>query len=364
MHILIHPTPPSLTTDLWIGRALLHEEILQALVKKWGHKRILIANRTVATLYGEGLAAKCQAELLVVSLSYPTKSREQKEWLENELLARKCGRDTVIIALGGGEIIDVVGYLASTYLRGVPLVLIPTTLLAIVDASIGGKTAVDTPHGKNLIGSYYPAKAIFSDLDTLDSLPEAEWQNGLAEILKAALISDPELWALCDNHWRGQLLEIARRAAEVKIATIEADPYEKGLRRILNFGHTVAHALEAVAEYRVAHGEMVAIGLLTESYLSMRLGLLPLAKFEEIDAKISRAGFQLRLPPNYTRAKFLEAMRFDKKARQGAVRFTLLEEIGRAAICDGEYCQAVPEEILQEMTQWMESRMIHPALTI
>jgi 3-dehydroquinate synthase len=327
------------------------------LVKKWGHKRIIIANRTVATLYGEWLAIKCQAELLTVSSSYLTKSREQKEWLENELLARKCGRDTLIIALGGGEIIDVVGYLASTYLRGVPLVLIPTTLLAIVDASIGGKTAVDTPHGKNLIGSYYPAKAIISDLDTLDSLPDAEWQNGLAEILKAALIADQELWALCDEHWREPLLEITRRAAQVKIATIEKDPLEKGLRRILNFGHTVAHALEAMAKYQVAHGEMVAIGLLAESYLSMRLGLLPLAKFEEIDTKISRAGFQLRLPANYDRAKFLEAMRFDKKASQGSVRFTLLEEIGRAASFDGEYCRFVSEERVQEMAAWMETAL-------
>jgi len=364
VHILIHPTTPPLTTDLWIGHGLLHEEILQTVVKKWGHRAIIIANRAVATLYGEWLAAKCQAELLCVSARHLTKSRETKEWLENELLARKCGRDTVLIALGGGEIIDVVGFLASTYLRGVPLVLIPTTLLAIVDASIGGKTAIDTPQGKNLIGSYYPAKAIISDLDTLNSLPEAEWQNGLAEILKAALIADKELWGMCDDRWRANLIEIARRASQVKISTIEADPLEKGLRRILNFGHTVAHALEAMAAYQVAHGEMVAIGLLAESYLSMRIGLLPLAKFEEIDTKISLAGFQLRLPTNYDTAKFLEAMRFDKKASQGGVRFTLLEETGQAASFNGEYCQFVPEELVLEMAGWMESRMVHPALTL
>jgi 3-dehydroquinate synthetase len=227
----------------------------------------------------------------------------------------------------------------------------------MVDASIGGKTGIDTPHGKNLIGSYYPAKAIISDLDTLESLPETEWRNGLAEILKAALIADSSLWPLCDSEWRSRLVSIAELAIRVKISAIETDPLEKGRRRILNFGHTVAHALEAAAQYRIAHGEAVAIGLMAESYLSMRLGLLQKNFFQEITAKIEASGFALRMPPSYDRTRFFDAMAYDKKTAKGALRFTLIEQIGQAANFNGEYCSPVPVELVHEMTQWMESKI-------
>jgi 3-dehydroquinate synthase len=355
MHLAIKPAPSSATTELWVDHGLLQGTLLPSLIQQWAARAVIIAHHSIATLYGEHLAAMCNAELLVIPQNgKPLKSRENKAFIEDELLARKCGRDTVLIALGGGATTDLVGFVASTYLRGVPLIFIPTTLLAIVDASIGGKTSIDTPQGKNLIGSYYQPKAIISDLDMLASLPNAEWQNGLAEILKAALIADSSLWTLCDGAWRAKLAPIVEKAMHVKIGTIEKDPQEKGLRRILNFGHTVAHALESVANYKIAHGEAVAIGLLAESYLSMRLGLLPQNPFQEIEARITGANFPLRLPSNYNRTSFLHAMQHDKKNAKGVVRFTLLTHIGGAGAFDGQYCRPVSEEALQEMSEWME----------
>jgi len=421
MNTTITPILPTATTELYLGRDLLQGEIIPHLIKKWGHRAVLIADPIVAELYGTQLSTKWKAELIVLpKIGEAAKSRETKEWLEDQLFAGHCGRDTVLIALGGGAITDLVGFVASTYLRGIPLLLLPTTLLAIVDASLGGKTGIDTHHGKNLLGSYYPPKAIIADLNTLKSLPPTEWQNGLAEILKAALIANPALWTLCDKSWRSKLEQIVPLAIGVKIATIEQDPLEKGFRRILNFGHTVAHALEAVAGYQMAHGEAVAIGLIAESYLSMRMGLLGKGVFEEIVARIASSGFVLQLPWNYDRSKFLSALAYDKKTARGVLRFTLITSIGkvydaRSSVVNledhqsspspmhhssailmqygsrhdasnlshsealqnspnltarriydarsslvnsgGEYCSSVPHELVLDMIEWMENKL-------
>ncbi|HEV7737391.1 MAG TPA: 3-dehydroquinate synthase [Chlamydiales bacterium] len=355
MHSTIAPLLSAATTELRVGHNLYQNETVPLLIKKWGHRAVLITDPIVAELYGKQLSAKWQTDLIVVpKMGEAIKSREMKEWIEDQLFAGHYGRDTVLLAVGGGAITDVVGFVASTYLRGIPLLLLPTTLLAIVDAAIGGKTGIDTHHGKNLLGTYYPPKAIIADLSTLKSLPNAEWQNGLAEILKAALIANPALWPLCDNSWRSRLEQIVPLAIQVKIDTIEQDPLEKGLRRILNFGHTVAHALEANACYQIAHGETVAIGLMAESYLSMRMGLLENTVFEQIIARIKGSGFLLQLPRNYDRSKFLSALAYDKKTAKGVIRFTLIEKIGKTATFDGAYCCPVPQELLLDMIDWME----------
>ena len=357
-HQTISPLLPPSTTELHTGSNLFHNETVPKLLTKWGHRAVIITDPIVAELYGIHLSQKWQTDLIVVpTIGESAKTREVKAWLEDQLLAKRYGRDTVLLALGGGSITDLVGFVASTYLRGVPLFLLPTTLLAIVDAAIGGKTGIDTQHGKNLLGSYYPPKVIIADLNTLESLPLQEWQNGLAEILKAALIADSALWTLCNNVWRSKLEQIAPHAIQVKIDTIEQDPLEKGLRRILNFGHTVGHALEAVACYQIAHGEAVAIGLMAESYLSMRMGLLDSNSLEEIFARISSSGFLLQLPGNYDRINFLSAMAYDKKIARGVLRFTLIEKIGKAVSFNGEYCCPVPHELVLDMIDWMENSL-------
>lgn len=355
--LTLRPPLPSPETEYWLGRQFLTGELLSQRTEQYGYQTVIIADAAIASTLGAKLSCACQAKMLTIPGGEHCKTREMKQQLEDALLREKYGRDTVLIALGGGVTMDLVGFLASTYLRGVPLILVPTTLLAAVDAAIGGKTGVDTPHGKNLIGTFYLPKAIIVDLNVLQTLPTQEWLNGLAEILKSALIANAALWDLCERpDWReqGPLEQIVEWTALVKMQAIGRDPLENGMRRMLNFGHTIAHGLEAIAQYKIAHGEAVALGLIVESYLSMQLGYLSPVDFAAIQRRLSQAGFALRLPADYNRQRFLEALCFDKKKARGTVRFTLIEAIGKALPFDGEYCRPIPPTSLDQMIAWME----------
>ena len=332
-------------TSYLLGTSLISQ--LHSLVKKLALKPIVICD---AALLAQ--ASQLGYDYLSFPSGEASKTREIKHWLEEELLLRKLGRDTVIIAMGGGVATDLVGFLASTYMRGVPLVLVPTSLLAMVDAAIGGKTSVDTAHGKNLIGTYYSPKAIFADMDYLESLPEREWLNGLAEIWKAGLIADASIWRL--KEWRKALPEVIEKAARVKIDCVTKDFQEQGLRRILNFGHTIGHALEALANYEIAHGEAVALGTVVESYLSHQLGYLSKAEFEEIQMRYHDASFSLKLPRDYNREKFLQALSYDKKKVGSTVRFVLIDRIGHVVPFDGQYCRGISDSELHSLLDWME----------
>jgi len=287
------------------------------------------------------------------------KSRERKSALEDMLLSQKFGRDTCMIALGGGVTTDLVGYLASTYCRGVPLILVPTTLLAMVDAAIGGKTAVNTQFGKNLIGTFYPPDCIFIDPSTLSSLPISEWTNGIAEVIKYALIHSPQLFQMLRNWNRADIKQteiIIQECVLIKAQVVEMDFEEKlGLRRILNFGHTIAHALELLENYHLPHGEAVAIGMLVESFISVRMGYLPQASLSEIEELIRSFPFALKISSGVTREKMLEALLLDKKNAQGAIRFVLLEKIGACHPFNREYCTSIPAKNLDEALSWMFS---------
>jgi 3-dehydroquinate synthase len=320
---------------------LLGRNFLRAgLLKPFGAlRRVLIADEALKSLYAEKLAKEFQAEFL---LTPNLKSRETAHDLTDALFKLGCGRDTLLIALGGGAALDLIGFAASIYMRGLPLIFIPTTLLAMVDAAIGGKTGIDTPHGKNLIGTIYEPKAIFADLDLLKTLPDKEWVNGFAEILKMGLIYDASIWKKPD----------ILKAIRGKMAIVGKDPREQGLRRILNFGHTIGHALETVADYLLPHGACVALGCAVEAHLSMRLGFLKAKEFAEILDLYCR--FPLRLPKSYTRAKLLSAMAHDKKSAQGEVRFVLIDRIGHAIPFEGAYCRKVDFSELESTLEWME----------
>lgn len=329
--------PPA--TELYIGRNLQ--------IPIAGNRRaILVADATLKDLYAVDLAQKMQAELLIIPSGEKAKSAETAAFLMEELFKMGCGRDTVLIALGGGVTTDLVGYVASVYMRGIPLILAPTTLLAIVDAAIGGKTAIDTAYGKNLIGTFYPPQAIVADLERLDTLPEKEWFNGRAEILKMGLISEPAIFEMDEA---GRIF----KAIEGKIAIIARDPTEKGLRRILNFGHTIAHALEAISNFEIAHGEAVALGCVVEAHLSMQLGYLAPRDFETIQTLYSC--FPLKLPNAYDRSKLLSAMAHDKKRAMGEIRFVLIDRIGHAMAFEGAYCRPVTQTELEPTLNWMEN---------
>ena len=337
------------STELYIGQNILTADRLLECCGKL--RIILIADAAIKDLYAVDLARKIHAELLTIPTGEKAKALETVQNLIDELCKMGCGRDTVLIALGGGVTTDLVGFVASIYLRGVPLIFIPTTMLAIVDAAVGGKTAIDTPYGKNLIGTIYYPKAIFADLDMLQTLPEKEWFNGLAEILKMGLIQEPTIWEMAEKNNKDP--DLILKAIQGKIRVVEEDPTERGLRRILNFGHTIGHALEMVAHYAMPHGEAVALGCAVEAHLSMRLGYLSTKDFKQIEGMYNR--FSLKLPKTYVRSQLFSAMAHDKKKAHGEIRFVLIDKIGHAVPFDGAYCRVVTQSELGPTLDWMES---------
>jgi 3-dehydroquinate synthase len=282
-----------------------------------------------------------------------SKSLAMASRLFTRLAQRGADRHSLICALGGGVIGDLSGFVAATYMRGIPFVQVPTTLLAMVDSSIGGKTGVNHRLGKNLIGAFYPPRAVFTDTALLRSLPEREYLCGLSEVVKAGVIADAELFAyleaqvtaVCQRH-EPVMTTFIERAIAVKVNVVQQDPTERGLRAILNFGHTIGHALEAVTAYaRYSHGEAVAVGMALVADMSERLGYCPAAVRQRLHALL-RA---VQLPLTYTDVepqRLLAAMAHDKKALNGVVRFVLLQDIGTVA-----FHQEVPLEVLQAVLQ-------------
>jgi len=318
----------------------------------------LFCDHTVASLIGNRWHAHLrEAGLPVEIFTFPSgeqeKSRNRLEELQELLFAQKFGKDTCMIALGGGVTTDLIGYLASTYCRGTALVFAPTTLLGMVDAAIGGKTGINTPYGKNLLGTFYPADQVLLDPSLLSTLPLSEWTNGAAEVIKYALIRSPQLFQML-RAWNikdpAYLERILYECILIKAEVVEIDFEEKtGLRRILNFGHTIAHALELLENYTLPHGRAVAIGMLVEAYISWKMGHLSRAAFEEIDAMIRSFAFALHLSKQITLEKMHAALLFDKKNG----RFVLLNGIGSVCPFNAEYCALVPQEIVEDALLWM-----------
>jgi shikimate kinase/3-dehydroquinate synthase len=232
---------------------------------------------------------------------------------------------------------DMAGFAASTYMRGINWVGIPTTLLSMVDASLGGKTGFDLPEGKNLIGSFFPPKLVLADSQLLKTLPEAELISGLAEVVKHGIISDPELFSQCSRglDWiKSNLEEIVKRAIAVKIKIIEEDPYEKAIRAALNLGHTVGHAVELVSKFELRHGEAVAIGMVVEAKYAEKIGLSNKSLSNLIGNTLRAIGLPVDLPKELPREKIVHAMRRDKKKNANAIRFALPVEIGKVELVD------------------------------
>lgn len=295
--------------------------------------------------------------LITIQPGESSKSREIKEKVEDMLLKKKYGRGTVIIAFGGGVTGDLVGFTASTYNRGVPLIHVPTTLLAMVDSSIGGKNSINTKHGKNLIGTIYQPTAVFIDINFLDSLPNEEFLNGMAEIIKIAITSDKELFNFIKkNHKKilekdeKALLYIIKKSIELKKDIIEKDEKEAGLRQILNFGHTVGHALEAYYSYKIKHGYCVSQGIVLETKISNLTGNLNKKEEGEIVSLLKKIG----LPNNNNNYKnidfdkLIDFMKLDKKARNQKPRFVILKRIGKIKSDKNNFSFEIDEEIIRQ----------------
>lgn len=257
-------------------------------------------------------------------------------WMAQQALDRRC----VVVALGGGVIGDLAGFVAACYLRGVRYVQIPTTLLAQVDSSVGGKTGVNLPEGKNLVGAFHQPALVLIDTETLRTLPRRQFRAGLAEVLKYGLIADESLWELVNTEApslrRGgseHLAEIVYRCCQIKARIVSEDETEQGVRAILNFGHTVGHALEAVGGYgRLLHGEAVAIGMVSAALVGEVVGVTPAGTASQIARSLQALGLPVGLPANVEFHALLQVMSRDKKAREGQVRFVLLERIGQAGL--------------------------------
>lgn len=331
---------------IYLGRGLLSR--IGELMRQHGldGQVALVTNPIVGSLYAGTVmasleAAGFQTALCTVPDGEAYKALETVQRLYDLLIEARLDRHGVVLALGGGVIGDLAGFVAATYLRGIALVQVPTTLLAIVDASVGGKVAVDHPRGKNLIGTFKQPRLVIADLATLASLPPAEQAGGLAETVKAGLIADPALFRQIEDHGPAPLPWLIERALRVKIAVVEEDPYEQGRRAVLNLGHTFGHAIELLSGYTRSHGAAVSVGLVAATHLSARLGWCEPDLTLHVEGVLRRLGLPTR-EPDFLPDQILEAMVADKKRLGSRLRFVLLRAVGEAFVTD----QVKPGEVL------------------
>ncbi len=321
------------------------------------HAALIVTNTTVAPLYAQSLQAALQPQYTQVDVVVLPDGEAHKTWttlnqIFDALLERGSDRKTVLYALGGGVVGDVTGFAAACYMRGVPFVQVPTTLLAQVDSSVGGKTAINHPLGKNMIGAFYQPQLVVCDLATLRTLPARELSAGLAEVIKYGPIADvafldwieANLPALVARDAKA-LAHAVRRSCEIKAWVVGQDERESGLRAILNFGHTFGHAIEAGLGYgQWLHGEAVGCGMVMALHLSRELGLVDTAFVERCTRLIAQAGLPTT-GPRLGAERYLSLMRLDKKAEAGEIRFVVIDGPGRAAL------RAAPDALVTQVIE-------------
>ena len=349
--------------DVLVGRGILdslHSEIQQlGSFSSFG----LVTDEVVRPLVAEPLQKQLRSrsiDPILIALPPGESAKTIGTVLDlcQQLLARGFDRRSILLAVGGGVVGDITGFAAAIYMRGIPYIQVPTTLLAQVDSSLGGKTGVDLPAGKNLLGAFHQPRLVLSDLDVLATLPADARRDGFAEVIKAALIEDPELFSILEKEGAdlldtgNELMEtIIAKACEVKCRVVNRDERESGLRRILNFGHTLGHALEAAANYNISHGQAVAIGMGLAVRLSRQWVGLSEDNAERALALIHKLGLPTDIPKNIDPEELLVPLEKDKKIQAGICHFVLLAEIGRAVI------YPIPvNELLQGLTQIQEFR--------
>ncbi|HEX9897280.1 MAG TPA: 3-dehydroquinate synthase [Dehalococcoidales bacterium] len=328
-----------------IGADLLAET--GHLLKELGFngRAVIITDPTVKNLYGISLRQSLtgngfKTALLEVPEGEEYKSLDTAGRLYHELTQFGAERLTPILALGGGVIGDIAGFVAATYMRGVPLVQLPTTLLAQVDSSIGGKVAVNHGKLKNEIGAFYQPRIVIADITTLQTLPPTELTSGLSEVIKYAIIKDKNFFTYLEDHLdqiraldKKSLEYIVFVSARIKAEIVEKDEKDLGLRNILNFGHTIGHAIESVSEFRISHGQAVAVGMMMASCIASEIGVLENASVVRIRKLLRRAGLMTKVP-RVELSKVLEAMTHDKKVSGGKIRFILPRAIGEVFTTD------------------------------
>ena len=333
------------TYSIHVGPRLLERAdlIVPLLLRK---SVAVVTNATVAPLYMERLAGALARQGVEVVRVVVADGEAHKDWrtlnaVFDALLEKRCGRDTTLIALGGGVIGDLAGFAAATYQRGVQYVQVPTTLLAQVDSSVGGKTAINHPLGKNMIGAFHQPRLVLADVDTLKTLPERELRSGLAEVIKHGLVRDAAFFAWLEANIERLLARDAEalahavlRSVAIKAEIVAEDERESGLRRVLNFGHTFGHAIETGLGYGAwLHGEAVAAGMAMAADLSRQLGYISEADTARIRSLLQRAGLPTAAK-GIAPARMHQLMSVDKKVMEGRIHFVLLERLGAATLRD------------------------------
>ena len=339
-----------------IGSGLLTDRnLLDAQIP--GRDLLIVTNTTVAKLYLATLAGSFSQRHIAECIlpdGEQHKTLQTAGWVLDALVANKMNRDATVLALGGGVVGDIAGFAASCYQRGIGYVQMPTTLLAQVDSSVGGKTGVNHSGGKNLIGAFYQPQAVIADTDALNTLPDRELKSGLAEVIKHGVVWDPMLFAWLEKEIpqllardTDALTYAIGRSCEIKATVVARDEREHNLRAILNFGHTFGHAIEAATSYeKYLHGEAVALGMIIAADLSCRLGMIDAAIKERLRDILARAGLPIEAP-RIGAARAYELMQMDKKVLGGTIRLVLLEKLGRAIVSD-QYSKAALEATLAE----------------
>jgi 3-dehydroquinate synthase len=348
----------SASYEIYMGEDILDRMGLIITKNNWASRYIIITDSNVFTLHGGRVQETLRdIDLKVDMIDFPagegSKSVQTCLHIVRRMIDLGTDRTSALIALGGGVVGDITGFIASIYMRGIPYVQVPTTLLAQVDSSIGGKTGIDIPQGKNMLGAFYQPKGVFIDLTFLKTLSPPEFGTGLAEVVKYGIIDDPELL----NYLEGEaeairnrdvnVLEgIIARSCRIKKGIVEIDEMEKGLRRILNFGHTIGHAIEAEAGYSIPHGNAISIGMVASAILSERLKYLPCEERERIVSLIRTMGLPDRIPKNLSPGGILSRIKRDKKKEGNTVNFVLLKKIGIPFISG-----SVPEALVREVVE-------------
>lgn len=321
-----------------------------------GCRPIVITDDNVAPLHAAPIAAALGADLLTFPAGEASKVRAKWAALTDELLERQFGRDTVVVAVGGGVCGDLAGFVAATYLRGVPVVQVPTSLVAMIDAAIGGKTGVDTRHGKNLVGAFHQPALVLIDPLALRTLPADHRRAGMAEAIKHGVIADESYFhwiaahgaALAASDIADDLVErLVLDSVAVKLSVVAGDEREGGRRRILNFGHTIGHAVEHLSGYALRHGEAVAIGMVAEARLGELAGWTLHGLADEIRDVCAEVGLPVRIPSAFDADAIIALARGDKKARAGAAEYALPMRLGEMNTGDGRYALAVDEALVR-----------------
>lgn len=350
--------------DITIGPGALSEAAIISCRSAPAHRYAVVTDSNVGPLYAECVRRQFEdGSVVVCTIPAGEEHKTRDSWasVTDQLLDRCFGRDSTVIALGGGVVCDLAGFVAATFMRGVPVVHLPTTLLAMIDASIGGKTGVDTLLGKNLVGAFHPPSAVVIDPEVLATLPLPELRSGFAEAIKHGVIADESYFeflsdagsklgagtgGIRDVSVLGRVIE---ESVRIKASVVRADEREKGVRKTLNFGHTVGHAIELLSGFTMRHGEAVAVGMVLEARAGELAGVTHVGTASRIVTALGRAGLPTERPAGPSPERIMDLMRGDKKARSGAAEYAIPERIGKMAAEESGYAVRVPDALMCEV---------------